>query len=280
MWIDKILPDTVEAKGTLREKLLSKCFEVGLSSEQADLLIASVPAPLINAGAFLDKMTNQWRYEYGIPFEIGGTLVWGTHMWLPVEDIYNTLVVIQARLSEDQSAVYLARLNDPERHASTLVEMIPGHRIASSAQAEFEVTGYGEGHRTVDWMVHGRGRKVLLEVKCRTIDFIKQMESETGETEIPPPEHDAALLLRSVDTKFLPADPDVSLQGAFITTHIKQNETKLNAAFAALDPDKVHFVLLGDWLPDVHVIARREIDRDYLYELFRSVPSDRFTFKP
>lgn len=92
--------------------------------------------------------------------------------------------------------------------------------------------------------------------------------------------HDAMLLLRSVNKKFLSADPDTVIQGAWITTHVKRNEPGLDGAFALLDAEKVHFVVLGDWRVDIHILVKRDADRVYLHELFRSIPSDRFTFQP
>jgi hypothetical protein len=97
---------------------------------------------------------------------------------------------------------------------------------------------------------------------------------------MPEPEHDPAVLFRSLDKKFIAANPDERLQGVWIATHIQQNEDGLSTAFAALDPDKVHFTILGDWEPDIHVLVRRDADRDYLLELFAATPSRRFTFAP
>ena len=52
-----------------------------------------------------------------------------------------------------------------------------------------------------------------------------------------------------------------------VATHVQQNEDGLSKAFAAFDPDKVHFAILGDWVPDVHVLVRRDADRKYLLGL-------------
>ena len=280
MMIDQVFPHVVGDQGVLKDQLFRHAREQGLSAEQATERFAGIPAPLIDAGTFLDKLTGLWRYEFGVPFEIDGTLVWGVHMWVPVEHLHRAIVTANARLSEQERAAYYPRLNDPARHSVTLAEMIPGSKVRADMPAQFEVTGLGAGNSTIDWVVHAPDRRVMLDVKSRSKDFIEQMTREDGTKVMPVPDHDPALLFRSLDRKFLPANSEEQLQGVWIATHIQQNEDGLSKAFAALDPDKVHFAILGDWEPDVHVLVRRDTDRKYLLELFTATPSIRFTFAP
>lgn len=280
MMIDQVFPHVVGNRGALKDQLFQLAKDNGLSLEQATERFASVPAPLIDAGAFRDKLTGLWRYEFGVPFQIDGTLVWGAHMWIPVDFLHRAIITASTRLSEQERSAYYTRLNVPERHAVTLAEMIPGSKVPADIQTDFEVPGYGAGNSTVDWVVHVPDRLVLLDVKSRSKDFIEQMTREDGGKVMPEPEHDPALLFRSLDNKFMPANPDERLQGVWIATHIQQNADALNKAFAALDPAKVHFVILGDWEPDVHLLARRDADREYLLDLFVATPSSRFTFTP
>jgi len=280
MMIDRVFPHVVGDRGSLKDQLFQRAMEQGLSKEQATERFASVPGPLIDAGAFLDKLTGLWRYEFGVPFEIEGTLVWGAHMWVPVDYLHRAIITANVRLSEQGRSNYYVRLTEPERHAVTLAEMIPGSKLSTGVAAEFEVPGYGAGNSTVDWVVHAPDGLVLLDVKSRSKDFIEQMTREDAGKEMPEPEHDPALLFRSLDKKFLPANPDERLQGVWIATHIQQNAHALNKAFAALDPEKVHFAIFGDWEPDAHLLVKRETDRKYLLDLFGTVPSSRFTFMP
>lgn len=280
LMIDQVFPHVVGDRGSLKDQLFQRAKEQGLSAGQATERFASVPAPLIDAGAFLDKLTGLWRYEYGVPFEIEGTHVWGAHMWVQIDYLHRAIITANARLPEQERSAYYTRLNVPERHAVTLAEMIPGSKLSPELPADFEVAGYGMGNTTVDWVVHAPDRLVLLDVKSRSQDFIEQMTREDHRKEMPEPEHDPALLFRSLDKKFLPASPDEFLQGVWIATHIQQNADALNNAFAALDPDKVHFAILGDWEPDVHLLVRREADHAYLLDLFGATSSGRFTFTP
>lgn len=278
--INQVFPQVVGERGSLKDLLIQHAEGQGLSAERATEVVASVPAALIEAGVFFDKLSGLWRYEFGAPFEIAGTLVWGTHMWVSVAHLYRAVITANARLPEQARTVYFARLSEPERHAVTLAEMIPGSKLSADLPAEFEVTGLGVGNSTVDWVVHAPDRQVLLDVKCRSRDFIEQMAKEDDNKEMPEPEHDPALLFRSLDKKFLPASPDESLQGVWIATHIQQNVDALNIAFEALNPDKVHFAIFGDWEADVHLLVRRETDRTYLLDLFGATASNRFTFTP
>jgi len=186
MYIEHVFPAVVAGKDTLWKRLLEEAAEQGIAEERAKMLVSEIPDPLAGAGAFLDKLTGLWRYEFGLPYDIADQLVWGTRMWVPVGNLYGAESV---------------------------------------------------------------------------------------------PDHDPALLFRSVEQKFVPADPDAKLQGVWVLTNIKQDEDRLLVAFADLDETKVHFAVLGDWKRDAYVIARRGQDRQYLMKLFQREPSMRFTFK-
>ena len=226
-------------------------------------------------------MTNIWRYEFGIPYDIKGDLVWGTHMWVPVGYLFNALLCSYSRLPQDVRDAYLSRLGDPGAHQATLVEMIPGYKVDAAVPVQFEVSGLGIGNRTVDWVIQPQGGpSVLLDVKRRTTDFIMQAEEMGDEPIAPEPNHDPSLLFRSVEQKFNSGDPDQQLQGVWIITDIMQNEQKLHAAFNELDASRIHFAILGDWKPDTYILVRRgrKNDEQYLLELFHSERSNRFTF--
>ncbi|HLD08807.1 MAG TPA: hypothetical protein VJB68_02020, partial [Methylophilaceae bacterium] len=127
MFIDQIFPAVVAGKDTLRNRLLAEAAACGLASERANTMMSSIPEPLVNAGTFLDKMTGLWRYEFGLPYDIAEDLVWGTHMWVPVDSLFAAISSAHARLPENKRIVYLQRLADPESHQATLVEMIPAY---------------------------------------------------------------------------------------------------------------------------------------------------------
>lgn len=237
-------------------------------------LISSIPSPLIKSEAFLDKMTNLWRYEFGIPYEIDGSLFWGTQMWVPVLNLLNALQIVKNRLNDEQRAIYLARLNVPQKHLDTLVEMIPVKKVKPEVPVEFEVIGYGSGNKSIDWLIKpNEERSVLIDVKRRMTDFIHHMRN-TNEPDND--EHDHALLFRSVESKFMSKDPNEQLQGVWIVTDIKQNREKLMTAFNELDATKVHFAILGDWRDDALIVSRQNNCIEYLRRLFQISDSSRY----
>ena len=279
MFIEQILPAVVAQKSTLRGRLLEEAKALGLKRTDMEEIISIVPATLIDAFAFLDKLSNLWRYEFGIPYDIGKDLVWGTHMWVPVHCLFNALSCAHSRLPKDKCIDYMKRLAVPDKHQATLVEMIPGHKVDPTVPVQFEVPELGVGNKTIDWVIGPhKSRTVLIDVKRRTIDFIKQTEQIGDEPVAPEPNHDPNLLFRSIEDKFETADPNQNLQGAWVVTDIKQNERQLSAAFVALKASKVHFAIIGDWKSDAHVLVTRAEDEKYLRELFHLQRSTRFTF--
>ena len=280
MFIEQIFLAVVAQKSTLHERLRAEAKTRGVPNEDIEEIISIVPTALIDAGAFLDKLTNLWRYEFGIPYDIRNDFIWGTHMWMPVYCLFNALSCAHSRLPKDKCLDYMKRLAVASKHQATLVEMIPGHKLDPSVPAQFEVPGLGVGNKTVDWVIGPHnGRTVLIDVKRRTTDFIKQTEKIGGGSVAPAPDHDPNLLFRSVEEKFKTADPNQNLQGVWIVTDIKQNEMRLSAAFIALSAiNKVHFSIIGDWKSDAYVLVTRAEDEQYLRELFHVQESTRFTF--
>lgn len=279
MLIDHIFPEYVADRGTLKDQLVASMHTEGLPEAVINARLASVPSPLIDAKAFLDKTTGLWRYEFGEPYELNGELMFGVHMWLPVENLRIALNTATSRVPAGKQPSYFVRLADRTAHWTALSEMMPGARLSVGAIADFEVPGLGVGNRTLDWDIEFAGRRIILDVKSRFSDLLKQALQKDDEGFMPEPDHDPSLLFRSVQGKFLEADPDTALQGAWITTHIKQNRWLLERAFLSLPADRVHFAIFGDWEADVHVLARREEDRAFLLEVFTATESSRFTYQ-
>jgi hypothetical protein len=279
MLIDSVFPEMVEAKSDLITCLIAQATARGVRPEQITELLAIIPQPLSEAGAFLDKLTGIWRYEFGIPYHLGDSLVWGTHMWEEVSHLLDALLCVLYRVPESKRAPYLRLLSIPSNHPQTLVEMIPAAKVDRNVAMDFEVGGLGNGNRTVDWVMGPHsGRTVLCDVKRRTKDFLDQFERLDDSPVAPEPNHDPAILFRNVEHKFSSRDPDEYLQGAWIVTDIAQEENRLLGAFLALDAKKVHFAVLGDWQSDAHVLVRRKDDKPYLQSLFRVTASSRFVF--
>lgn len=285
MLIERISPNLVADKATLNERLAVEARNIGLGPELVDELTSILPLKILNSDCFLDRLTQIWRYEYGLPRTVAGDqLLWGTHMWTPVRTLLRVLTSAHSRLIDPQRRRYLERLADLEKHEDVLSEFLPAVRLAASVPAEFEHPT-GVGGRDVEWRIQVPGRRpVLLEVKNRMRDLLEVVDRlEGGERDpngtAPAPTHDVALLFRGVEAKLKACDPDVQLQGAWIATDLQQEERELDAAFAALDNAKVHYAILGDWDPGIRIVSRREADKALLLDLFGETESGRFTFR-
>jgi len=143
MFIEQIFPDVIAQKSTLREQLIAESKDNDVQNVKMDDIISLVPKALIDSSAFLDKLTNLWRYEFGVPYDIGKDFFWGTHMWVAVYCLRNALLCACSRLTKDQCVEYMKRLAIPDKHQSTLVEMIPGHKVDPTVPVQFEVPGVG-----------------------------------------------------------------------------------------------------------------------------------------
>ncbi len=201
-------------------------------------------------------------------------------MYPPVPQLFAVLACARVRLPPGEHTAYLALLGGDERkHQDYLAEMFPMLRVEPSIAAEHEADGRGAGNRTLDWAIGpAGGRLVLMDVKRRYADFIAQVRDAPAAGNMPAPEHDVALLFRSVESKLMPANPDDVLQGVWIATDIKQEATELDDAFGALDSAKVHFAILGDAEPDICLLTRRPEDRPFILHLFRATESLRHVF--
>lgn len=280
MLIDYVFPEIVAQKSTLRQSLEASLLSQGRTTAEIQQLLAHLPSPLVDARAFLDRLTNLWRYEFGSPYVLNGELMFGAHMWLPVDHLRHAATAASARVPHGKRAAYFARLANPDKHWVTQSEMMPGARLHLQATVDFEVAGVGAGAKTVDWSAQFNGRSIVFDVKSRHVDLIKQAGKKGVDGVLPEPDHDPALLFRGVAEKFEDADPDVKLQGAWITSHVKQSRSQLEKAFHNLPNQKVHFAILGDWEDDIYLLVRRQADVPMLLELFTARLSDRFVFDP
>ena len=282
MLIDQVMPEFVGAKDTLLRRLEADAQAAGMLDGYIAALITALPSNLHRALCFEDKLTGLWRYEFGEPLYLKRLeqLLWGTHMWVPVVHLRRALDCLLSRVSAEKHKPFLARLDDRQKHLDVLSEMIPLLNIGQGVAADFEVAGLGNGNRTVDWRFGPiDGREIVMDVKRRSIDLIRQLDQLTPGQKSPEPSHNPAVLFRSVEKKLVDADPASRLQGVWVVTDIKQEGSDLSDAFQALDPAKVHFAILGDWERDAHILIRREEDRSFLLNAFGLQQSPRFTFQ-
>lgn len=274
----------IENPATLHERILAAALARSLDNNAALALVHLLDPPLSHTVCFLDPLTYIWRYEFGAPFDhLGGDQeMFGTHMYHPVDRLLDVLLAASVRLSGEALQHYLRRLAQPGRHADTLLEFAPIIRLPGQVPVEHEVTGYGSGSRTIDWLIKPPvGPTVLMEVKNRELDlvaFAKNVSADPSRA-ASAPDYDHKLLFRDVEEKFVSRLPGDCLQGVWIRSQIKQNESKLLKAFESLNADRVHFAILASWDHEAYVLTSPGIDPGFLLMLFRLTHSDRFVYR-
>lgn len=270
---------------TLEHELVRAGESLGVTQAECTDIIELLPDELKSARAFFNLLTKMWCYEYGQAYDrlAGGGLAYGADQCPPVERLFLCLQAALRFLSKEQVEGVVARLAVPAKHDEVMAEFAPVLRLQNSVQAQYEVGGYGPGNTNIDWLISpSSDRAVLLEVKCRKLDLISHLEQIVRSPDsrvAPPPEAQPEKLFLDVEGKFEPHPRSETLQGAWLHVPVKQDERALDAAFADLDPLKVHFAILGGWGAEAHILANDKADRDYLVSVFRLDESDRFVIR-
>ena len=258
----------------------------GDSSSNTQQLFGLLPPELKHSPAFYLLLTKKWCYEFGEEFDRmpqDHRLV-GSEQFPEIEQLYSGLQAANKHLTNSQLLTLIRRLSNPAKHLETLGELAPLVRIKEDTSPEYEVEGYGQGNRTIDWLFEPSvGIPVLLDVKYRISDLIQHMSEiipalNAGENQILPPSADPALLFKDTVEKFVPRSHDESLQGVWIHSHIKQHRGRLNDYFDSLDPERLHFAILSRWRGDAYILYRNGIDKAYLYHFFTLNHTDNFVF--
>jgi hypothetical protein len=270
----------------LRELFRASAKWRGISREEADEVSRLVPAQILELGCFLDRLSSEWRYDYGEPFALPGgqNLLFGVNTYNEVDRLFDVLHCARSRLDADRLPNYLLRLADPINHQNFLSEFAPILRVDPSVKVEHEVTGFSEGNNTIDWLIRSEPVPLLLEVKKRIKDVIEAfVRIQCGEKDpdgtAPAPMHDPSLLFTSVESKFVKRSPSQMIQGVWVATTLQQEESELQAAFAKLDPSRVHLAMLGDWADDVYVLTNDTKARESVLEILHLRESRRAVFR-
>ena len=179
---------------------------------------------------------------------------------------------------------YLKRLSNSAKHQDVLSEISPILGVDAGVSCEFEVSGYGVGKRTIDWLLRPSALPaVLLDVKCRIRDLIEGLAQIASghlgpDGQGPSPLHNIAIMFKDTEEKFIQKSPNEMLQGVWIISHLRQERSELNNAFNSLDSMKLHFAVIANWQKDVYVLVRDGIPLESITSLFNVTHSNRFVF--
>jgi hypothetical protein len=91
------------------------------------------------------------------------------------------------------------------------------------------------------------------------------------------PTTDLSALFRDVEGKFYPKCYLRVLQGAWIHTDIKLDETALKEYYnTSIDKRKVHFVVFSGWKADVYILSKYKRIKKTIRKVFGVEESRRF----
>jgi hypothetical protein len=287
MSIKHVLGDIVGDIASLERVLGDTAEQQGVERKAAEDLFQLLPPSLQASEAFFDRLTGLWRYEFGCPLEVvsGTQVILGTHQYPEVRNLLRALRAVTPRLPPASLSTYLNRLADRSRHLDALFEARPLFFFDAVTAAEFEVVGYGQGNRTIDWRFTPAGHPpVLLEVKHRVLDLLEHFEPmaaqrAAGKTPVQPGPGRASSLFRDAHEKFLPVDSSQQIQGVWIHAYIKVASTDLAEFFRSLPDKQLHFAVLSNWDERALLLSRDSINREFLGSLFGLVEADNFIAK-
>ena len=231
-------------------------------------IIRLLPQNLKETPAFKDALSGKWRYDFGDPYliENGKEQLFGTDQCPLVEWLYRCVYEMHMILTDAQLLEYLKRLGDTSKHLEALVECSPLLLIKKPAKIKYEVVGYGQGNKTIDFFIeHPSGISILIDVKCR----IKELINKLPEAGRPDPEG----LFKSLPEKFNTQSPDKYLQGGWIHSSLKFHRTELYSEFDNTDANKLHFVILALWDKQAYILKRNSKIVEDLNSVF-NFPSD------
>ncbi|MGD0038497.1 MAG: hypothetical protein ABSC53_14520 [Bacteroidota bacterium] len=287
MALFKSLPDGFYREPiTIREAFCKVGIPLGDTKEKAEDLFSILPRELKIAPAFFLVLINKWCYEFGEVFDRmpRNHILLGSEQFPQIEYLYLGLRAADKYLSRVQLLSFLQRLAHPAKHLIALGELTPLVRISKTVTPTYEVEGYGNGNRSIDWLFEPKeGVPILMDVKYRIVDLLQHMnqmipEIDDGKSALSTPEIDPESLFKDTIEKFIPRSTKIYLQGVWIHSHIKQEKAKLQSCFNNLDPQRLHFAIMSRWEGNAYILCRDEVDIEYLYKFFDLTPKNEFVY--
>lgn len=263
---------------SIRDALADAAARQGSSAADAEKVWRVLPTRIQGSRAIktIFAPSEVEMYEFGVPFNQlpDGTQATGTEQTPQVDWLFLAVAAAHRFLTPSQLSTWLERLSVAAKHQDVLTEMLPLAWADPSVSAHFEVPGLGVGNTKIDWRLTVTGLpEVIIDVKYRLTDLISHLMEivpglNAGLQKIPAAAPNADALFRSLETKLVACDPNVRLQGAWITTGLKHEPKSIEDVFLKLDGAKVHFALFGNWEGIQVHISRPGVE---LYPLLRAL---------
>lgn len=265
----RALGEFVSDVDVLPHRLLEVAVRRQIGPKRTHVLLSSLPTTLQQTRCFLDRLTNEWRYDFGVPLDRidGHEIALGPTTFHSVERLLDVLLCAFSRLTPSSLTAYLRRLADESRHSDVLAEMLAIRHVVKTAAVDFEVESE-TGNGTIDWRITAGSRIILMDVKNRLGDAAALLSTlvNANDPAAMQPRHATASLFAGVLHKFTAHLPDKCLHGVWVFTKVKQEQDEVGLAFAALDTERLHFAVLSNLSGDQVLLRRPTVDPSWLIQ--------------
>ena len=209
----------VADEAQLIDIFINEAANLGVSHTDAEHLFKILPENVRAAPAKKFKLDEEWRYEYGKPFDLNGNSKGiGVPYQAPlVISLVRTALVAERALTLTQrrsGSSWWYQLDKPEKHFDGIVEMLSVANVNQNHILTYEQAGLGVGSYSIDWLLQTKENgNFLLEVKNRpgqpAQELIRIQSTSRIRRGSPPnisePITDFNALFKSSFSKFLPA---------------------------------------------------------------------------
>jgi len=147
--MSSLFPDYLVAEeAKLFDVFLIEATNLGVSHTEAERMFKILPANVRSAPAKKFKLDQEWRYEYGKPFHLGGNSKgFGIPYQAPlVVSLVRTALVAERSLTETQrrpGGSWWNQLDKPEKHFDGIVEMLAVANVNQNYSLSYEQAGGG-----------------------------------------------------------------------------------------------------------------------------------------
>jgi hypothetical protein len=239
-------PSTVTAEAPLRAVFCAEAAALGMNPDDAQRMFEALPAPVQAAPALQFSSGPDWRYAFGSPFHLAGTLSFRIPHQAPlVASLVRAVRVAQRAIATPQLYhAWWLQIAHPAKHFDAIVEMLAVANVAPEHGLTYEPPHSGIRRRRIDWLVWTKDQgNFLLEVKNRPGHLAQELlgRQPAGATTAP----DFAALFKSTTSKFMPVDRSVYIQGVLLFLGNRLPPAPFAAFFRDRLQANLHFVALA-----------------------------------
>jgi len=228
-----------------------------------------------------DSLGNMPLYNFGNPLEISNTYVYcsGGIQNHEIKHLYLALRTALQHLTPSEIQNYIKNINNIDKHEDYIFEMRPILNLRVGLKAQYESQNNCNEGRNIDWEIKNGEYIILVEVKNRIkstiahlkycLELSKKLKAGIAPENISlPSAPDPVDLFKNILEKYKDQTDSRTLQGAWISSIIKEDENKLNEYFEKIDSKKIQFAIFSGWDNGAYILVKDEKYRPILLDYF------------